>query len=215
MPNIENLKKQAKQYLRWHRERYYPVAAQIRTALPRFRGMGDMEVLNSGFKLADAQELVARQEGFDSWQALISGADIVKETPKQATLCAVLNSIEAQLFVASVQNSCDFYTSKLGFGVAFTYGNPPFYGQVVRDSAKLNLRLVCEPVFAGDIRKREGLLSASITVATMSELKQLFLDYQAADVSFHQVLKSEPWGARTFVVADPDDNLILFAGPAA
>ncbi len=30
MPNIENLKKQAKQYLRWHRERYYPVAAQIR-----------------------------------------------------------------------------------------------------------------------------------------------------------------------------------------
>ncbi|MGH9791593.1 MAG: VOC family protein, partial [Candidatus Acidiferrales bacterium] len=24
MPNIENLKKQAKQYLRWHRERYYP-----------------------------------------------------------------------------------------------------------------------------------------------------------------------------------------------
>jgi hypothetical protein len=93
-----------------------------------------VEVLNSGFTLADAREVVARQEGFDSWQALISGADIVKETPKQA-LCAVLNSIEAQPFVANVQNSCDFYTSKLGFAVAFTYGNPPFYGQVVRDSA--------------------------------------------------------------------------------
>ena len=214
MPNIENLKKQAKQYLRWHRERYYPVAAQIRSALPRFRGMGDAEVLKVGFKLADAQELVARQEGFDSWQALISGADTMKETPKQTALCAVLTSIEAQLFVANVQNSCDFYTSKLGFAVAFTYGNPPFYGQVVRDSAKLNLRLVCEPVFAGDIREREGLLSASVTVATTSELKQLFLDYQAAGVSFHQALKREPWGARTFVVADPDYNLILFAGPA-
>jgi catechol 2,3-dioxygenase-like lactoylglutathione lyase family enzyme len=214
MPNIENLKKQAKQYLRWHRERYYPVAAQIRSTLPRFREMGDVEVLKSGFKLADAQELVARQEGFDSWLALISGADIVKETPKQTALCAVLNSIEAQLFVASVQNSSDFYTSKLGFAVAFAYGNPPFYGQVVRDSAKLNLRLVCEPVFAGDIRKRKGLLSASITVATTSELKQLFLDYQAAGVSFHQVLKREPWGARTFVISDPDENLILFAGPA-
>jgi len=138
----------------------------------------------------------------------------MRDTPRQATLRAVLNSIEAQLYVASVQNSSDFYTSKLGFAVAFAYGNPPFYGQVARDSAKLNLRLVCEPVFAGDIRKREGLLSASITVATASELKQLFLDYQAAGVSFHQVLKREPWGARTFVVSDPDENLILFAGPA-
>ena len=75
MPNIENLKKQAKQYLRWHRERYYPVAAQIRAALPQFRDMGDMEILESNFKLADAQELVARQMGLDRWQALISGAD--------------------------------------------------------------------------------------------------------------------------------------------
>ncbi|HZU33414.1 MAG TPA: VOC family protein, partial [Candidatus Angelobacter sp.] len=33
MPNLENLRKQAKQYLRWHRERYYPVAARIRAAL--------------------------------------------------------------------------------------------------------------------------------------------------------------------------------------
>jgi hypothetical protein len=54
MPNIENLKKQAKQYLRWHRERYYPVAAQIRAALPRFRNVGDVQILESSFKLADA-----------------------------------------------------------------------------------------------------------------------------------------------------------------
>ena len=85
---------------------------------------------------------------------------------------------------------------------------------MVRDAAKLNLRLVREPVFAGDIRKREGLLSASITVATTSELKQLFLDYQAAKAPFHQLLKKEPWGAKTFVVSDPDENLILFAAPA-
>jgi hypothetical protein len=32
MPNLDNLKKQAKQYPRWHPERYYPVAAEIRTA---------------------------------------------------------------------------------------------------------------------------------------------------------------------------------------
>jgi hypothetical protein len=53
MPNIENLKKQAKQYLRWHRERYYPVAAGIRAALPRFQDFSDAQVLDADFKLAD------------------------------------------------------------------------------------------------------------------------------------------------------------------
>jgi uncharacterized glyoxalase superfamily protein PhnB len=213
MPNIENLKKQAKQYLRWHRERHYPVAAQIRALLPRFRAMRDVQILEARFKLADAQELVARQRGFDGWQALKSGAVAMVNEPKQTTPRPVLNSIEAQLFVADFKYSCDFYTNKLGFAIAFLHGDPPYYGQVVRDKVRINLRLVCEPVFAGNIRKRENLLSASVTVATANEIKQLFLSYQAAGVSFHQVLKKEPWGARTFIVLDPDENLILFAGP--
>jgi uncharacterized glyoxalase superfamily protein PhnB len=215
MPNIENLKKQAKQYLRWHREGYYPVAAQIRATLPRFRNLGDAQILESSFRLADAQELVARQMGFDGWQALKSGPDAMTDELRQTTPRPILHSIEAQLFVANIKSSCDFYTNKLGFAVEFVYGDPPYYGQVSRDNARLNLRLVCEPVFAGDIRKREQLLSASITVATANEIKLLFLSYQAAGVPFHQALKKEPWGARTFVVSDPDENLILFAGPAA
>src|SRR5580658_2046189 len=99
MPNIENLKKQAKQYLRWHREKYYPVAAQIRAALPRFRDIGDEQILESTFRLADAQELVARQMGFDGWQALKSGAHAMTDEPTQKTPRPILNSIEAQLFV--------------------------------------------------------------------------------------------------------------------
>jgi catechol 2,3-dioxygenase-like lactoylglutathione lyase family enzyme len=135
---------------------------------------------------------------------------------RQTTPRPILSSISAQLFVADIQRSCDFYTNKLGFAVEFIYGgDPPFYGQVVRDNARLALRLVFEPVFAGDVRKREQLLSASITVGTANEIKQLFLNYQASGVSFLQVLKQEPWGAKTFIVSDPDENLILFAGPAA
>ncbi len=214
MPNIENLKKQAKQYLRWHRERYYPVAAQIRAALPRFRHIADVQILESSFRLADAQELVARQMGFDGWRALKSGAEAMTDEPRPTTPRPILNSIEAQLFVANIKNSCDFYTNKLGFAVAFVSGDPPYYGQVFRDKARLNLRQVSEPVFAGDVRKREHLLTATITVAAANEIKQLFLSYQAAGVSFHQTLQKEPWGARTFIVSDPDENLILFAGPA-
>jgi len=214
MPNLENLKKQAKQYLRWHRERYYPVAAQIRGALPRFRDYTDPQILEASFKLADAQELVARQLGYDGWQALKSGAKAMTDESKHAAARPVLNSIEPQLFVADVKRSCDFYVGKLGFAVAFVYGDPPFYAQVFRDNARINLRHVDQPVFVGDIRQRESLLSATITVATTKEIKELFLTYQAAGVPFHQPLKKEPWGARTFVVADPDGNLTLFAGPA-
>jgi catechol 2,3-dioxygenase-like lactoylglutathione lyase family enzyme len=125
-----------------------------------------------------------------------------------------LNTTQAQLFVADIQASCDFYTQKLGFKVAFVYGEPPFYAQVARDHALLNLRLVGEPVFAGDVREREGLLSVTITLASKEEIKKLFLCYQDAGVPFQQTLKKESWGAGTFVVTDPDGNYILFAGPA-
>ncbi len=75
----------------------------------------------------------------------------MSDTPKQTPFGPILTSIEAQLFVANVQRSCDFYTGKLGFTVAFLYGDPPFYGQLRRDHARLNLRLVFEAVFAGNI----------------------------------------------------------------
>ena len=134
----------------------------------------------------------------------------VKETPTQP----ILSSTVAQLFVSDIQASCDFFTTTLGFAVDFTYGDRPFYGVVKRDNARLALRLVCEQVFVGDIRQREHLLSAFIEVKTVAEIKQLFLDFQTAEVKFHQTLKKEPWGARNFIVEDPDGNLILFAGPA-
>jgi uncharacterized glyoxalase superfamily protein PhnB len=54
-----------------------------------------------------------------------------------------------------------------------------------------------------------------MTVGSAAEIRQLFVKYQAAGVDFQQTLKQEPWGARTFIVRDPDGNLLLFAGPAA
>lgn len=139
MPNLENLKKQAKQYLRWHRERYYPVAAEIRAALPRFRNLDDSQVFEAGFKLTDAQELIARQMGFEGWQALKIGAPAMTDQRKPAPATPVLTSTSAQLYVTDIKASCEFFTSKLGFTVGFVYGDPPFYGQVVRDRARLAL----------------------------------------------------------------------------
>ena len=126
----------------------------------------------------------------------------------------VISAIAAQLFVADIKASCDFFTQKLGFSIVFTYGEPPFYAQVKRDKALLNLKCVDYPVMDPALRDRESLLSADMGVDTHEEIEQLFLDFQAAGVTFSQILKKEPWGAKTFIVKDPDGNLLLCAGPA-
>jgi uncharacterized glyoxalase superfamily protein PhnB len=70
-----------------------------------------------------------------------------------------------------------------------------------------------DPVIDPQLRDSETLLSADMGLETAEEIKQLFLEFQAAGVSFAQTLRKEPWGARTFIVKDPDGNLLLFAGP--
>jgi catechol 2,3-dioxygenase-like lactoylglutathione lyase family enzyme len=214
MPNLENLKKQAKLILRWHRERHYPVATQIRELMPRFRNISDSEILAASFKLSDAQEMVARQHGFNSWQTLKTGLLITSRKMKSSPSKATIVGAEPQLLVADIKRSCEFFCEKLGFSLVFSYGNPPYYAQVGRDGARLNLRCVGAPVIESTVRDREELLSASLTVATADEIKLLFLDFQSAGVTFRQKLKKQPWGARNFVVKDPDGNLLLFAGPA-
>src|SRR5215831_15630179 len=100
MPNLANLRKQAKLVLRWHRDRYYPVAAQIRATLPRYRHMTDPEVLAHSFRLSDAQELVARQHGFESWEALKTGLPTMPKHAAQTVSKAVIVAAEPELFVA-------------------------------------------------------------------------------------------------------------------
>lgn len=214
MPNLENLRKQAKLVLRWHRDRYYPVAAQIRSVLPRFRHLSDPEILEHPFKLADAQELVARQQGFESWQALREGLQAMSDSSAQTITRPVISMVAAELFVSDIQKSCDFFTRKLGFTVVYTYGEPPFYGQVKRDAARLNLKCMDRPVIDPELREREQLLSADMGVDTADAIKQLYLEFQQAGVEFQQTLMRQPWGAKNFVVKDPDGNLLLFAGPA-
>jgi uncharacterized glyoxalase superfamily protein PhnB len=214
MPDLENLKKQAKLILRWHRARHYPVAAQIRELIPRFLNMPDSEILAASLTLSDAQELVARQQGFDSWQALKTGVSTKSRKVKSSPSKATITGAEPQLLVADIERSCEFFCKKLGFSIVFSYGSPPYYAQVGRDVARLNLRCVEGPIVDATVRNGEELLSASMTVATTDEIKLLFLEFQSAGVTFHQRLKRQPWGAKNFVVKDPDGNLLLFAGPA-
>jgi len=139
-------------------------------------------------------------------QCSLKGVHTMKHAPTETLSKSTLLAAEPQLFVADIEASCEFYTKMLGFQVAFTYGEPPFYAQVFRGGARLNLRHLDETPFRSEFRG--DLLSATIT---LDEAQPLFLEFQSAGVPFAQTLKTEPWGARTFIVRDPDGNLILFA----
>lgn len=212
MTNLENLKKQAKQYQRWHREGRFTVAAIIRGILPAYAERTDQQVLEGPFRLADAQELVARRQGFASWSALREGHQDMTWAvdPVAYPSQPVLLNIEPHLFVTDFPRALAFFTEMLGFKIGFTYGEPAFFGQVVRDAAMLSIRHVSGSVL--DRSKGSDLLSASIGV---SNAKQLFLEFQARGVPFHQTLRREPWhgqGQGNFIVMDPDGNLIDFGG---
>lgn len=218
MSNLENLKKQAKRYLRWHRDGYYPVAAHIRAVLPRYAKLSDPQILAHPFKLADAQELVARQSGFESWQALKEG-NAIMQTPTSSKPASgdlttpyrpVLLYAEPTLFVSDIAAALDYYAQKLGFRTVLRYGEPAYFAQVSRDGVRLNLRFVHKPVL--DHSGEPDLLLASIHVA---EIKELFLEFQAAGVKFSQTLMKSPWGTQGFIVEDPDGNLIAFGEKAS
>ena len=129
-----------------------------------------------------------------------------------------LTSVAAHLYVRDIAASINFFTTRLGFTIDFIYGDPPFYAQVRRDNALLILKSMDESFFEKReelTRDEEPLLTASITLATAAAIDQLFSTYQAAEVPFAQTLRTEPWGAKTFIVRDADNNLILFAAPAS
>jgi len=134
----------------------------------------------------------------------------MNDPAKSAATKPHLSAAYPQLVVSNMAAACAFFVDKLGFTLAFDYGDPPFYAQVRRDRARLNLRHVDVPVFNGDIREREHLLSAYIPVEHIEELHS---EYQSAGVAIHQPLRRQPWGAQDFIIKDPDGNLIGFSSP--
>ncbi len=69
-PDLQQLKRQAKELLRDHRAGKPPAAARIAAHHPRIKGQSLREVLNRPFNVAGAQLVLAREYGFPSWAAL-------------------------------------------------------------------------------------------------------------------------------------------------
>ena len=103
-----------------------------------------------------------------------------------------LIAAEPQLFVQDLHTACSFYVDCLGFTLMFMRGDPPFYAQVRRGGACLNLRHTDGQVFVDGFRDREAdALSATVTVQGIEALARSF---DAAGIEWHQRLKREAWG---------------------
>ena len=234
MNDLENLRKRAKHLVRQHRDRSYVVADRIRRALPRFDGMSDHAVLDTDFALHDAQQVIAEELGFTSWAELKwsalgafgagplgprlavrrdtrrTDARLKEAQPMSTRTPATEMRMTRALpvvIVTDFERAIEFYRDTLGFDVSYTYGEPPFWGEVRRDDVAFNLRHNDESPWLPGVRDDEQLLSIAITT---TDAKALFLQYQDVGVDFQERLREKPWNAIEFVVRDPDGNLILF-----
>src|SRR5262245_2800168 len=201
MSPLDIYKKQAKQLVRWHREGNHSIGGRIR-ALPRYRKLTDRDALALAFPLHEAQEIIAVESGYASW-AELKAAVGEAALPKPASRSPQLGRAIPVLFVADVTASAEFFRTVLAFGVDFLHGAPPFYGSVSRDGARLQLKVVHEPVLVAGEHDRDGLITAFIQAPNV---KALYAEYVAAGATFAQKLKKEAWGGRDFVVRDPDGN---------
>jgi catechol 2,3-dioxygenase-like lactoylglutathione lyase family enzyme len=113
------------------------------------------------------------------------------------------------LFVADLYRSAEFYGQTLGFTLNFLHGDPPFYGSVSRDSAQLHLKWIHDPVFVHGRIDAEGLIMAFLPV---DDLEALYAEYCAAGAPLKQKLTKHAWGGTDFHIADPDGNVLAFAG---
>jgi uncharacterized glyoxalase superfamily protein PhnB len=209
--NLENLKKQAKALVRLHRERSYHLAIVARSVLPKYASMNDREMLAADFKLGDAQELIARQHGCDSWAELKAASErgVALAPDREPVIAGAAGPLFAMpmLYVADVRRAVDHYKQVLGFESA-PEGDPPFYAEVWRGGARLALRGTHRPVFDAAARADEELLwQASIGVRGV---KALYLEYVAAGATISMPLRREPWGTWDFAVEDSEGNLIGF-----
>jgi uncharacterized glyoxalase superfamily protein PhnB len=217
MQNVENLKKQAKALVRLHRERSYHLSCVARETLPKYAAMSDREMLAADFRLADAQAIVARQHGCETWAALKARAEAADASPAPIEIAdgAGLHFIVPILYVADVRRALGFYETQLGFEALQVSGDPPFYAEVRREGVSLGLRFVHQPVYdAAAVAGEPMLWRASVRVG---DVKALYLEVLAAGAEIEAPLQRDAFGPQFFAVRDPDGNVIGFSerGPVA
>jgi catechol 2,3-dioxygenase-like lactoylglutathione lyase family enzyme len=110
-----------------------------------------------------------------------------------------LEGVVPILSVADLQASIEYYSSVLGFDVAWQWGDPPYLASMCKDSVELNL----SQADAGD-------LAISKVYFQVIDVDSYYERVTAAGASVDVALDERPYGMRDFRILDPSGNELSF-----
>lgn len=122
-----------------------------------------------------------------------------------AVRAAVFTSMCPVFTVLDMSEALTFYVSRLGFSLAWQWGEPVTRAGVVRDG--FEIQLVSDPDLAGD---------PAVVYCHVSGVQDYFDACVRAGAPIHQPLTDRPWGMKDFRVRDASGNQVGFGeAPAA
>lgn len=116
-----------------------------------------------------------------------------------------IQSLVPQLRTTDLARAIAFYTDRLGFDLAFTFGD--FYAGVGLGAHLLHLKLVDNADPSIEFVRGEHLHLH----ITLDDLDATFAALQAAGVTIVEPITEREWGMREFVIEDPDGHTVYFA----
>jgi uncharacterized glyoxalase superfamily protein PhnB len=111
-----------------------------------------------------------------------------------------LEGVVPILSVRDLRAAIEYYTSVLGFEVAWEWGEPPYLASVFRDSVELNL-LQAEPAAAP---------TPSRVYFQVLDVELYYTQVTAAGAAVDVALDDRPYGMKDFRVVDPSGNELSF-----
>ena len=115
-----------------------------------------------------------------------------------------LKKMSPQLFVADIEHSIEFYTSKLGFELEFRYED--FYAGILKDGFSIHLKTGNPRVDERSHKKENEHLDI---VFSVEDIENMYEEISRGSVEITQPLRDMPYG-KEFYIADPDGYIIAF-----
>lgn len=90
-PSLEQYKKQAKDLVKQHKSGDAETLQRLKQVHPRFHGLQDADIARTKFTLTDAQFVIAREHGFESWPKFAKQIEILN-LQRDASLANPVNA---------------------------------------------------------------------------------------------------------------------------
>lgn len=130
---------------------------------------------------------------------------------------ATLNKIAPFFIIDNLQPTLDFYSSKLGFEIAYRGGgdgqaSKDFWGMVARDDVMIMFKAVAPDIHPQPNRSRHEWARWDAYVHT-PDPDSLYQEYVSRDVPMHQPLQDTGDGLRAFEIVDNNGYVLCFGRP--